>query len=293
MEINWDLALRDTYAFVISEEAQSIYIFNERGEGSTASVSGIIPLAFATEDQIEAGRQELTFTRPKPDLEFGPHTAEVRKLLDQAHRLTPDQVTKLAEVWGMVGANQCVYARYEAAEIVRVTTRTSPWPTIKDKVSRSAWDVTYAAALALTVQDLISENRFQILYAPWATAMEGQEKEDMDQTESMQKQEVAHSLVKVFDYFRNNYPITFETKEPKRPLHPKEVEAQRNIKIYDFEVKVHGYGQRGTLVIVITPDDKLRTNVEWGPGQERACTDAAGQIVNCLRRELHNIGEEK
>ncbi len=54
LEIDWALAWNDHYEFDLVEEAKMIVVYNEHGPGHYDGIAAKIPLAFASEDQINA-----------------------------------------------------------------------------------------------------------------------------------------------------------------------------------------------------------------------------------------------
>ena len=80
--------------------------------------------------------------------DFGPHTVEVKALIEQILRITPNQITKLA-------------AAYDYASAAG---RADAWA--------DAWDAAWTSVLAVMVRDLISQVDFDTLYGPWKSVME-------------------------------------------------------------------------------------------------------------------------
>ena len=84
-------------------------------------------------------------------LTLGPQGREVAALIERAARLTGDEVARLATAW---------YAAWDAA---RAAAGDAAW----DAARCAARD----AARALTVRDLISTERYDILTRPWASVI--------------------------------------------------------------------------------------------------------------------------
>ena len=96
-------------------------------------------------------------------MKYGPQTAQIETLLEQIKSLTPEQIEALSAAWGAAwGAAR--FAAWDAA-----------WDAARDAALSAAlsaaWNAAWGAVLALVVQDLISEEHFNILYGPWASVM--------------------------------------------------------------------------------------------------------------------------
>ena len=108
-------------------------------------------------------------------LTLGPQGREVAALIERAARLTGDEVARLATAW---------YAAWDAA---RAAAGDAAWDAARDAAWDAAGDAAgdaarcaakYAArsaardaAKALTVRDLISTERYDILTRPWASVI--------------------------------------------------------------------------------------------------------------------------
>ncbi len=135
------------------------------------------------------GFHELTVVRELPAWQvFGPNGEAVVELIEQAARMTEDEVARMNDpyaardaardaAWNASHAawiaawnawiaawNASHAAWYAARYAARDTARVAAWNAARDAAR-------YAAA-ALVVRDLISEEDFQILYRPWASVME-------------------------------------------------------------------------------------------------------------------------
>lgn len=121
---------------------------------------------------------------------YGPNGAEVKALIERAKRLTPDEIRQLAAAWIEDDAWFAAWdAAYTAAED---SVRNTAWAIASDTTRNVIWDdknarlsgswhaamPTTAAALALVVKDLVSQEHFDILYAPWREVIERQTDND-------------------------------------------------------------------------------------------------------------------
>ena len=88
-------------------------------------------------------------------MEYGPQTAQIETLLEQIKSLTPEQIEALSAARDAAGN-----AAWDAARDAALSAALS-----------AAWNAAWGAVLALVVQDLISEEHFNILYGPWASVM--------------------------------------------------------------------------------------------------------------------------
>jgi len=108
------------------------------------------------------------------DLEFGPNTAAVQAILDRAAQLTPDEVEKIGVALDSDG--DVMYAvEYAVWESIRDTARYTAWRA----TLREAWNAASGpprgavtcAALAEVTRDLISQDHYNLLMAPWRAAV--------------------------------------------------------------------------------------------------------------------------
>jgi hypothetical protein len=105
---------------------------------------------------------------------FGPNGEAVAKLIERASSLTAGEAVRLHSAWR--AAHPRWYSSWDAA-----------WDTAWVHVGRAAWNAASqaagvysvgagnlagGAALALAIQDQISEEHFNFLYGPWASVME-------------------------------------------------------------------------------------------------------------------------
>jgi len=130
---------------------------------------------------------------------FGPNGAKVAALIERAGRLTRDEVNRLdaardaawcAARYAARDAARCAAryaardaarhaardaARYAARDAARDAARYAAWYAARYAAWDAAWYAArYAAryaALALVVQDLITEEYFNTLYGPWASVI--------------------------------------------------------------------------------------------------------------------------
>ena len=132
-------------------------------------------------------------------LTLGPQGREVAALIERAARLTSDEVAGLATAWytedgaawytawaaarDTAGAAAKAAARVAAREAARDAAWNAAWDAAGDAASFEAWDAAWDAARyatgcaardaarALTVRDLISTERYDILTRPWASVI--------------------------------------------------------------------------------------------------------------------------
>lgn len=92
---------------------------------------------------------------------LGPNGAEVAALIERIRACTQTQVHDLAEAWDE--------ARGDAA-------RDAAWYATRGAARGATWGATWGAAwfavLAVISRDLITEDQFNTLYAPWASVMD-------------------------------------------------------------------------------------------------------------------------
>ena len=96
-------------------------------------------------------------------LALGPQGREVAALIERAARLTDDEVAGLATAWYAADDDAWYAARY--------TTRDAADDDAWDAARYAARDAADDAARALTVRDLISTERYDILTRPWASVI--------------------------------------------------------------------------------------------------------------------------
>ena len=104
---------------------------------------------------------------------YGPQTAETLTLIDLIRHLTPDEIDRLAAAWAARDAAR-VAARDAASAAARDAARDAAW----DAALAAAWAARDAAraaardaALAVSVRDLIPDETYQLLAAPWESVM--------------------------------------------------------------------------------------------------------------------------
>lgn len=143
-------------------------------------------------------------TKPIPDL-YGPNKQAVAAILDRAACMTPDEMLRAAtfmnhrmtdawaeaqeaeadafdssgrmRAWEVIwrAADRATRAAADSGDWSEVKAEimgeTAPAPdAVKDAVQAEACGTTAAAALAAVVRDLISEEHYRILTAPWRDA---------------------------------------------------------------------------------------------------------------------------
>ena len=91
---------------------------------------------------------------------FGPQGEAVAALIDRAGRLTEEEGKELAAAWA---ARDAACDAWDAA----CDARAAAWDAARDAACDAAW----GAASALVVRDLISPERFDALYGPWASVI--------------------------------------------------------------------------------------------------------------------------
>ena len=112
-------------------------------------------------------------------LTLGPQGREVAALIERAARLTDDEVAGLATAWYATGDDAWYAARYAAEDAARCAARDAAWYATGDAARYTTRYTTRAAAKyaardaarALTVRDLISTERYDILTRPWASVI--------------------------------------------------------------------------------------------------------------------------
>ena len=111
---------------------------------------------------------------------LGPNGEEVAALIERCRTLTNDEAKRLAAA-RHVALDAAWYGAWHGAWA-------AAWHAARDAAWDAAWDAArdaaldapkdaarhaaYHAALALIVKDLITSEQFEILYGPWASAME-------------------------------------------------------------------------------------------------------------------------
>ena len=108
-------------------------------------------------------------------LALGPQGVEVAAIIERASRLTADEMTRLyaaryaaraaawAAAWAAARAAAWDAARYAARAAARNAARDAAWIAAWD----AAWDAAWAAAIATLARDLITDEHYQVLMAPW------------------------------------------------------------------------------------------------------------------------------
>ena len=124
-------------------------------------------------------------------LALGPQGREVAALIERAARLTDDEVAGLATAWYATGDDtwdnaRCTtraaaddaarYAAWSATraaawDAARYTPRDAAWDAARYAARNAARYAVWYAARALTVRDLISTERYDILTRPWASVI--------------------------------------------------------------------------------------------------------------------------
>ena len=122
---------------------------------------------------------------------LGPQGVEVAAIIERASRLTPDEVRRLDAAWyaaWYAARGAARYAAWDAAwdaagDAAWYAARDAAWDAARDAAGAAAWDAAKdaagyaagyaarAAARALTVRDLISTERYDILTRPWASVI--------------------------------------------------------------------------------------------------------------------------
>ena len=92
---------------------------------------------------------------------LGPNGEAVVALVDRARAVTEEDALRFDTTWAAAQAVAAAAARYAARDAARDAAQAAAW--------HAAWD----AALALVVRDLITPEQFDVLYGPWACAIEG------------------------------------------------------------------------------------------------------------------------
>lgn len=117
---------------------------------------------------------------------YGPQTEEIEQLIQKARVLTQEQAKSLSDAWYDADESAWGDAWYEAKHSVERTASVQDWDNgwetawynARDNSRYGAtdkvWDVIYDAVLALAVKDQITQERFDLLYGPWASVMEAQ-----------------------------------------------------------------------------------------------------------------------
>ena len=114
---------------------------------------------------------------------LGPQGREVAALIERAARLTDDEVAGLATAWYATGDDAWYAARYTTRDAADDAARYAAWSapgaaawdasryTTRDAARYAARYAVWYAARALTVRDLISTERYDILTRPWASVI--------------------------------------------------------------------------------------------------------------------------
>ncbi len=123
---------------------------------------------------------EIERGRKMSEGKYGPYSAEVGALLEKVGDLPLEQLNELGEAfdaawsakrrttWGVARRAAKSAERDEVWEAVRH----EAWEAVQSAPSSSIRDAVWGAAIVLAVQDLINEEDFNVLYAPWASVVE-------------------------------------------------------------------------------------------------------------------------
>jgi hypothetical protein len=105
---------------------------------------------------------------------LGPNGEAVAGFIEQARRLTPDQVGRLAAAWYAARDAARAAAWYAARDAARAAAWGAAWyaawDAVGDAAGAAAWAAARDATLALMVRDLISPEHFDLLTKPWRDA---------------------------------------------------------------------------------------------------------------------------
>ena len=118
---------------------------------------------------------------------FGPHGADVVRVIDQARTLTYSHAQRLAAAWAAAwdaawdaagdAAGAAAWdaawdaARAAARAAARDAARAAAWDAAGDAAGAAAWDAAWDAARAYVVRDLITPEQFDLLAGPWISVM--------------------------------------------------------------------------------------------------------------------------
>ena len=110
---------------------------------------------------------------------FGPQGALVVALIDRASRLSRDQALSLAAArvaaWAAAGVAAWDAARVAAGVAARDAARAAAWAAAWDAAwaaaGAAAWAAAWDAAGALIVRDLITDDAYRVLTAPWESVV--------------------------------------------------------------------------------------------------------------------------
>ena len=118
------------------------------------------------------GFHELTVVRELPAWQaLGPNGEAVAAPIEQVRSLTSEHAQRLASAWRAAWRAAWDAARYAAWDAAR----DAAWGAARNAAWYAAAGMAGDAAAALVVRDLISDEQFQVLYGPWASAMEAME----------------------------------------------------------------------------------------------------------------------
>ncbi len=139
------------------------------------------------------GQFQPAEAKPQGSIEFaqyGPNSAAVEAVLEKTKLATPEQAERLSLLWGdrlMRNETADKYDEWNTLRMAAFTAavegnRAAPWKAA-EKVARNPYTgercyTTRDAVTALVVQDLISPDLFDFLYAPWASVMEQEASND-------------------------------------------------------------------------------------------------------------------
>lgn len=129
------------------------------------------------------------------ETDFGPNSPEVRYLLSVMATLTPDEAKELDTARGTDSLS--VNSRHDAFQkILKISgVEESPWPDYwsaawsavcdaRTPETDAATSALYDTVSALVFRDLLDEDQFEALYAPFSTIFDGPAAEDVDDGET-------------------------------------------------------------------------------------------------------------
>jgi hypothetical protein len=103
---------------------------------------------------------------------LGPNGLEVAAFIEAVNGVDSKTMRKVGAAWVAAWAAARDAARAAASDAASAAARYAAWVAAWDAANGSAWNSARDAALALCARDLITEDQFATLYAPWADVID-------------------------------------------------------------------------------------------------------------------------
>ncbi len=109
------------------------------------------------------------------DLKYGPYTVEIEALIERIKTITPEQAKAMLDAYDDAMKFEETWNAWRSAlSAENYSGRGSMREAALNAALSDKWYAARYTVLAMLVRDLISPDRFNALYGPWASVMEKQ-----------------------------------------------------------------------------------------------------------------------